>query len=103
MYPQYRTLPGRNSKRDRIVLIADMLQRATMEVKKTELMYHVGLSTTQFCNYVPELLKSGLIEQVYSTCGFVYRTTCKGKKFLNVFDVLFKVLHENDPNSLSAR
>lgn len=96
MIPTYRTLVVRNRKRDKIVLIADMLQRATMGVKKTELMYHVGLSTAQFCNYVPELLKSELMERVDSEYGLVYRTTCKGKEFLNTFETLTNFLEKSD-------
>ena len=100
MLHPYRTLGVKNRKRDKIVLIADMLQRATMGVKKTELMYHVGLSTTQFCNYVPELLKSELMERVDSKYGLVYKTTFKGKEFLNTFETLSTLLERSTPHPL---
>ena len=83
----------KGSRRDKLVLISDMLQHAAKGVCKTELMYKVGLSSAQLDKYIPELVRSELLEIQNHSCKPVYRTTIKGKSFLNIFDRLVKLLN----------
>ncbi len=82
----------KGSRRDKLVLISDMLQHAAKGVYKTELMYKVGLSSAQLEKYIPELVRSDLLEIQNHRSKPVYRTTDKGKNFLGIFDRLVKML-----------
>lgn len=84
----------KGSRRDKLVLISDMLYHATKGegVCKTELMYKVGLSSAQLERYVPVLVKAKLLEVSNHTKKAVYRTTRKGKDFLDAFNRLVKFL-----------
>lgn len=82
----------KGSRRDKLVLISDMLQHAAKGVCKTELMYKVGLSSAQLEKYVPVLVRSELLEIENHRNKPVYVTTDKGKNFLDIFDRLVKLL-----------
>ena len=82
----------KGSRRDKLVLISDMLQHAAKGVYKTELMYKVGLSSAQLEKYIPELVRSELLEIQNHRSKPVYMTTDKGKSFLDIFDRLLKML-----------
>jgi predicted transcriptional regulator len=81
-------------RRDKLVLISDMLYHAAKGegVCKTELMYKVGLSSAQLERYVPVLVKADLLEISNHSKKAVYRTTDKGRNFLDAFDRLVKFL-----------
>jgi predicted transcriptional regulator len=82
----------KGSRRDKLVLISDMLQHAAKGVCKTELMYKVGLSSAQLEKYIPELVRSELLEVHNHRSKPVYRTTDKGKSYLDIFYRLVKML-----------
>jgi predicted transcriptional regulator len=82
----------KGSRRDKLVLVSDMLQRAAKGVYKTELMYKVGLSSAQLEKYIPALVRSDLLEIQNHRSKPVYRTTNKGNSFLYIFDRLVKML-----------
>jgi len=85
------TLKG--NRRDRLVLISDMLNYAAKGVYKTELMYRVGLSSAQLEKYIPVLVRSNLLEIQNHSKKAVYKTTEKGKSFLVIFQGLVKLLN----------
>jgi len=82
----------KGSRRDKLVLISDMLQHAAKGVCKTELMYKVGLSSAQLEKYIPVLVRSELLEIENHHSKPVYVTTHKGKNFLDVFERLVRLL-----------
>lgn len=84
------TLKG--NRRDKLVLISDMLAYAAKGVYKTELMYKVGLSSAQLEKYIPELVRSNLLEVQNHSKKAVYKTTEKGRSFLVIFKGLVKLL-----------
>ena len=83
---------ARGNRRDRLVILSAMLCHAAKGVCKTELMYKVGLSSAQLEKYIPVLVKSELLEVSNHTKKGVYRTTVKGRSFLEVFDNLIRLL-----------
>ena len=85
-------LQTKGNRRDRIAIISDMLLCAVEGTKKTEIMYKVGLSTAQLNKYVPTLVRSELLEILKQKNVTIYKTTAKGKSFLETFDTLIKLL-----------
>lgn len=82
----------KGNRRDRLVILSAMLSHAAKGVCKTELMYKVGLSSAQLDRYVPALVKSELLEVSNHSKRPVYRTTDKGRSFLDIFDTLVRLL-----------
>lgn len=80
------------NRRDKLVIISTMLSYAADGVGKTELMYKAGLSSAQLERYLPILVRSELVEVSTGKKRPLYRTTHKGKSFLDTFDVLVKLL-----------
>lgn len=83
---------ARGNRRDRLVILSEMLSYAARGVGKTELMYRVGLSSAQLDRYIPVLVKSELLEITNHTKKAVYTTTDKGRSFLETFDNLVSLL-----------
>ncbi len=85
-------LQTKSGRRDRISIISDMLLCAVEGTSKTEIMYKVGLSTAQLNKYMHTLVKSELLETFKQERVTIYKTTTKGKSFLEAFDTLVKLL-----------
>jgi predicted transcriptional regulator len=82
----------RGNRRDKFAIMSVMLSYAAKGVGKTELMYKVGLSSAQLDKYIPALVRSELLEVSNHTKRALYRTTDKGRSFLEIFDTLVKLL-----------
>ena len=87
--------PQVKNNRDYVLIVSDILFCAARGVKKTELMYKVGLSSTQLEKYVILLIKADLLESSNEDKKLLYKTTVKGKDFLVVFGELAKLLDSN--------
>jgi len=83
----------RGNRRDKFVIMSVMLSCASKGVGKTELMYKVGLSSAQLDKYIPALVKSDLLEVSNHTKRARYKTTEKGRSFLDIFGTLVKLLN----------
>ena len=79
-------------RRDRLALFSAILLLASTGANKTELMYRVGLSTAQGDKYIQMLVRSRLLEISDNSGKTVYRTTKKGKKFVDTFCTLVNLL-----------
>jgi predicted transcriptional regulator len=55
-------------------------------------MRRVGLSTSQLRKYVKTLTKSELLEVLRYGTALTYRTTVKGRSFVEAFDELVKLI-----------
>jgi predicted transcriptional regulator len=89
-YSQFVQLRG--VRRDKLVIMSVILSYATKGLGKTELMYKVGLSSAQLEKYIPALVKSGLLEVSSHANRAFYKTTDKGRSFVDVFDTLVGLL-----------
>jgi len=70
-------------KRDRIEIIAEILQVAKNGAKKTRIMYQCNLSYRQTKKYLNHLLRIGFLR-----IGNSFHTTEKGLKFLQTYQTL---------------
>jgi len=92
MSDEHSSSQTNGNRRDRIVLFSAMLSRADKGVNKTELMYKVGLSSLQFDRYIPILVGCGLLEVLNHRKRAVYMTTEKGRRFVDKYGILIKLL-----------
>jgi predicted transcriptional regulator len=82
----------KSNRRDHVLIISDILSCAVKGVKKTELMLKAGLSSAQLGKYMHLLARSELLRTSDLDTGPIYKTTMKGKDFLETFDELAKLL-----------
>ena len=78
--------------RDRFSIFSDMLTCAIGGTRKTEIMCRVGLSGLQLYKYMGVLTRFGLLEVQILEETATYRTTPKGKSFLEAFGTLVEFL-----------
>jgi predicted transcriptional regulator len=85
----------RKNNRGKIQIMGDVLALGTSGIKKTHIMYRANLSYEQVHLYLGELIAKRLIAQdVSSSDGIVYRTTEKGREFLQYYTRLTEFLEE---------
>jgi predicted transcriptional regulator len=82
-------------RRDPIVIVTGILLCAVNGAGKTRIIYKVGLSSAQVDKYFPLLLRSELLVALGRNMKPLYKTTSKGKVFLETFDVLNRLLDQN--------
>ena len=89
------TTSERKNNRGKIQIMGDVLALGTSGIKKTHIMYKANLSYEQVHLYLGELIAKRLIVQDASSRsseGVVYRTTEKGREFLQYYTRLTECL-----------
>ncbi len=66
--------------RDKLQIIANILNIASRRAKKTQIMYQANLSYKLLCRYLSEVQNAGLVAYENEEC---YVLTAKGKEFLS--------------------
>jgi predicted transcriptional regulator len=84
----------RKNNRGKIQIMGDVLALATSGIRKTHIMYRANLSYEQVYLYLEELIGKRLVAQDVSSDGVVYRTTEKGREFLQYYTHLMEFLVE---------
>jgi len=69
-------------RRDRLYIMAEVLEIARNGSLKTQIMYRANLSFAQLNEYLGVLLEVSLLEEINEDGKGVYRTTQKGITFL---------------------
>jgi predicted transcriptional regulator len=83
-------------RRDKLSIIAEILEIAKEGTLKTQIMYKANLSYAQLNDYLKFLLKSGLLQKFINRGKDVYEVTEKGIDFLQRHCELTELLKEND-------
>jgi predicted transcriptional regulator len=74
--------------RDRLAIIADILEAASKNAKKTKIMYQANLSYNVLQKYLAEITSSSLIHYVpEQQC---YRLTERGHDFMQLYKQYYK-------------
>ena len=89
---QKGSFPQMKGNRDRFSIFSDILACATRGAKKTEIMYRVGLSGLQLYRYIDLLTRHGLLDVQILKKTATYRTTPKGRNYLEAFSTLVEHL-----------
>jgi len=83
-------------RRDRLGIIAEILEIAKGGTLKTQIMYRANLSFAQLNDYLKFMLKIGLINKFRASGKGVYSATEKGVDFLNRHSELTELLKEDE-------
>jgi predicted transcriptional regulator len=87
-----------SKRRDKLYIIAEILEIAKDGVLKTQIMYRGNLSFTQLNDYLSFMLKSELLEKVLLNNREVYRATEKGMNFLQRYREITELLKTEGDN-----
>jgi predicted transcriptional regulator len=89
----------RKNNRGKIEIMADILSLSTAGIRKTHIMYRANLSYEQILFYLRELTSKALIVQDIKGTHTTYRTTEKGREFLDCFSRLSELAREESTDS----
>ena len=92
-----------SKRRDKLGIIAEILEIAKNGALKTQIMYNANLSFAQLNEYLKYMLKIRLIDKLEARGKEVYVTTEKGSDFLQRHYELAELLkgeNENGKNSV---
>ena len=89
-------------RRDRLYIIAEILEVALEGVLKTQVMYKANLSFAQLNEYLHLMLDLNLLELSKNTERHVYKTTQKGTRYLESYRKIKELLKKED-ESLTPR
>jgi predicted transcriptional regulator len=87
-----------SKRRDKMYIIAEILEIAKDGSLKTQIMYRANLSFTQLNDYLNFLLKINLIEKNVQNDKEVYKSTGKGLDFLERYREITELLKKEDEN-----
>ncbi len=82
-------------RRDRLYIMAEILNVAKDGVLKTQIMYRANLSFAQLNSYLSVLIDLKLLKENKSDRKTVYKTTEKGAKFMENYKEIVLLLKKN--------
>lgn len=83
-------------RRDKLYIIAEILEIAKEGILKTQIMYRANLSFTQLNEYLKFMLKINLLEKKFRNDKEIYKTTEKGLDFLQRYQEIIDMLRSED-------
>jgi predicted transcriptional regulator len=86
-------------RRDKLYIVAEILEIAKDGTLKTQIMYRANLSFTQLNNYLEFMLRIELLEKVEENAKEIYRATEKGLDFLQRYREISELLRSADENN----
>jgi predicted transcriptional regulator len=92
----------RPKRRDRLYIIAEVLEIATEGTLKTQIMYGANLSFTQLNDYLRFTLNIGLLKKTRRDGRDVYETTEKGMAFLERYREITQLLKTDSGNNIKV-
>ena len=95
-------LENERKRRDRLYIIAEILNIAENGSLKTQIMYKANLSFAQLNGYLSFLTRMGLLKIHNEERRKVYRTTPKGEKYLDSYEEISNLLGNNEKKPVSA-
>jgi predicted transcriptional regulator len=90
-------------RRDKLSIIAEILEIARNGTLKTQIMYKANLSFSQLNQYLKYMLKIRLIDKLDITRKEVYRATEKGLDFIQRHSELTELLKEENENAKNGK
>lgn len=90
------TIHSRKPYRDRVAIVAKILEMACGGVQKTNLMYKVGLSSLMLSRYMRLMMNAKLVDVGLMNNKVVLRATDRGKEFLLHCQEIIDLLETED-------
>ncbi len=97
------TKDANSKRRDKLGIIAEVLEIAKEGTLKTQIMYKANLSFAQLSEYLNFILKIGLLHKFAYNGKELYRATPKGLDFLQRYYELTDLLIEDTNGKNGAR
>jgi len=93
---------GRRKRRDRLYIIAEILDISKDGVLKTQIMYKANLSFSQLSDYLKFLVNLNFLEAKEVNGRIIYKTTEKGLRYLDNYKEILQLLKntKNDVKKL---
>jgi predicted transcriptional regulator len=92
-----------SKRRDKLSIIAEILEIAKDGTLKTQIMYRANLSFAQLNDYIKFMLKVGLLNKLRANGKDVYVATEKGIDFLHQHSELTELLKEKEKSKNGAK
>jgi predicted transcriptional regulator len=92
-------LGGSRKRRDRLFIMAEILEIAREGVLKTQIMYRANLSFAQLNEYLSLLMDLNLLEAVKISEKNMYKTTDKGLRYLQSYREIRELLKKGKENN----
>ena len=89
---------NQRKRRDRLYIIAEILEIAKDGTLKTQIMYKANLSFSQLNEYLNFLVSLNLLECKQAGGKTVYKTTEKGIKYLDNYKEILQLLKNTKNN-----
>jgi predicted transcriptional regulator len=86
-------------RRDKLFIIAEILDIAKEGSLKTQIMYRANLSFTQLNDYISFMLRIGLLDKTSENGRETYRATEKGVDFLQRYREITELLKTDEDSS----
>jgi predicted transcriptional regulator len=87
-----------SKRRDKLYIVAEILEIAKEGTLKTQVMYRANLSFTQLNEYLKFMLKINLLEKTLTNDREVYTATDKGLDFLQRYREITELLKKDEDN-----
>ena len=84
-----------SKRRDRLVIMAEIIGLAKKDISKTHIMFKANLSFSQLNQYIELLANTALLEKISINGKVVYRATQKGMEFLGKQQEAIDLLKED--------
>jgi predicted transcriptional regulator len=85
-------------RRDKIVIMAEIISLAKKGISKTHIMFKANLSFSQLNQYIESLTKADLLEKTAINGKVVYVATPKGLEFYQSEQQVIALLNTEDSN-----
>ena len=92
-----------SKRRDKLCIIAEILEIAKNGTLKTQIMYKANLSFAQLSEYLKYMLKIRLLDKLDATGKDVYIVTEKGLDFLQRHSELTELLKGENENGTNGK
>lgn len=86
-------------RRDRLYIIAVILEITREGTLKTQVMYQASLSFTQLNGYLEFMLRASLLDKIPKNNKEIYQATGKGMDFLQRYREIVELLKTEENNS----
>ena len=86
-------------RRDRLYIIAEILDIAKDGALKTQIMYKANLSFSQLNTYIKLLLETELLETIEKSRRRIFKTTKKGSNYILSYQTIIETLSSNSKDA----
>lgn len=88
-----------SKRRDKLFIIAEILEISKEGSLKTQIMYRANLSFTQLNDYLKFMVKINLLEKVRINGKDTYKATAKGLDFVQRYSEITELIRSDEENN----